>query len=70
MTHPFAVRRPRDGPAGQVGRVPLAPLPRVLRLPPRQLRQGPQSPRQGAPQNHHRRQLARLLHLSPRQRRE
>uniref|UniRef100_A0AAQ4RT73 Mitochondrial import inner membrane translocase subunit TIM50 n=1 Tax=Gasterosteus aculeatus aculeatus TaxID=481459 RepID=A0AAQ4RT73_GASAC len=63
-----AVRGPRLRPPGQVGRFPLPPLPGVLRLPPRQLRQGPEPPGSRPQQGHHRGQLPRLLHLSPRQR--
>ena len=64
------VRRPGGRLARQVGRVQLAALPRILRLPPRKLRQGPQPLRQGAHQNSHRRQLAGLIHISPRKCRE
>ena len=63
------VRRPGGGPARPVGRLPIASLPRIVRLPPRQLRQGPQPARPWPPPRHHYRQLARFLHLSSRQRR-
>lgn len=62
------VRRPGGRPARQVGRVPGAAVPRELRLPPRQLRQGPQQAWARAQAHCHRRQLACLIHIPSRQR--
>lgn len=66
----MSVRRPRLWSSGQVGRVSLPPLQGVLRLPPRQLCQGPESPWSRPQQSHHCGQLPCLLHLPPWQRSE
>lgn len=68
--HGFAgqVRRSGGRPFGQMGRVQGETVQRELRNTPRQLRQGPQQARQRFEKSRHRRQFARFIHLSPRQR--
>lgn len=50
----------------QMGRVPDATVPRQLRVPPRELREGPEQSRARLAARGHRRQLARLIHIPPR----
>ncbi|XP_036287762.1 CTD small phosphatase-like protein isoform X6 [Pipistrellus kuhlii] len=62
---PGQVRRPRGRPAGPLGGVPGPALQRILRFPPRELREGPEPPGTGAEQSDHRGQFSGLVHLPP-----
>lgn len=61
----FPVCRPCGRPAGPLGGVPGAALPRIVRLPSRELRKGPEPPGARAEQGDHRGQFSCLVHLPP-----